>query len=66
MKDLISKIFIALIVLCLIFGTFYLGIYLKKKVSYGLIYESLVKKTVVKMVKPECLNSHRREYVKKI
>lgn len=56
-KNRLVVILVGLLVITCIFGLAYLGIYIKKSVSYNLIYKDKVEETIREMVKPEYLNN---------
>jgi len=52
MKNLIMYVIVTLIVLSFSFGAWHFG----RKINYSLSYKSMVKQTIIEMVKEEALN----------
>jgi hypothetical protein len=48
-------VFVLTLILLTIIGTVYGAYWTVKSLSYSFFYEDMVERTVVKMVKPECL-----------
>lgn len=55
LAELIWSVFVFTLIVLTIIGTVYGAYWAVKSLSYSFFYEDMVERTVVKMVRPECL-----------